>query len=394
VTVADEETVICSGRRYINATHSSLHHIANLIQSWNVYNHANIERVKADEAAAAAREAADEQRMQELDAERRAAILRGQTPPPLPEDAGKKDTGRKGERDDRGHDRKRRKLAGEDDTDMDIRLAATVTAPKDEEKDDARVLKLRNTKIDAPLTDHAGNIDLFPVDMKESIKREKNAEVEKEKRRKERTFEDQYTMRFSNAAGREGLEKPWYAAQQKSSEHNKDDTAALEYAGFENKNVWGNEDPRRIEREQARISSNDPFAFMQQAQNQLKRSKEDKKKWAAERDRELRELRATQEREDRRSRHHKRKRRDEDPVESISKDEARRSIDRARSKHKHGHRHGDRSRSRDRAAHKSSHRHERRRSRSRSRDRGREDRRKYSSSRPTRDDRHGDARGA
>jgi hypothetical protein len=344
--------------------------------------------VKADEAAAAAREAADEQRMQELDAERRAAILRGQTPPPLPEDAGKKDTGRKGERDDRGHDRKRRKLAGEDDTDMDIRLAATVTAPKDEEKDDARVLKLRNTKIDAPLTDHAGNIDLFPVDMKESIKREKNAEVEKEKRRKERTFEDQYTMRFSNAAGREGLEKPWYAAQQKSSEHNKDDTAALEYAGFENKNVWGNEDPRRIEREQARISSNDPFAFMQQAQNQLKRSKEDKKKWAAERDRELRELRATQEREDRRSRHHKRKRRDEDPVESISKDEARRSIDRARSKHKHGHRHGDRSRSRDRAAHKLSHRHERRRSRSRSRDRGREDRRKYSSSRLTRDDRH------
>jgi hypothetical protein len=328
--------------------------------------------------------------MQELDAARRAAILRGQTPPPLPEDADKKDAGRKRERDDRGHDRKRRKLAGEDDTDMDIRLAATVTAPADDDKEDARVLKLRDTKIDAPLTNHAGNIDLFPVDLKEATKREKNAEVEKEMRRQERAFEDQYTMRFSNAAGREGLDKPWYAAQQKPPKHDDEDTAALDY--LENKNVWGNEDPRRREREQARIVSSDPFAFMQQAQNQLKRSKEDKKKWAAERDRELRELRATQEREDRRSRHQKRKRKDEQSLASISTDEPQRSIDRARSKHKYGHRNGDRSCSPDRVAHRSSHRHERRGSRSRSRDLEREDRRKHSSSRHTRHDRHEDKR--
>jgi hypothetical protein len=207
--------------------------------------------------------------------------------------------------------------------------------------------------------------------MKEAIKREKNAEVEKEKRKKERAFEDQYTMRFSNAAGREGLEKPWYTAQQRPAEERGEDTAALEYPLLENKNVWGNEDPRRKEREKARITSNDPFAFMQQAQQQLKRSKEDKKKWAAERDRELRELRATQEREYRRSRHRKRKKRDEDDVDKPSSDEDRRNVDRIRSS-KHKHRHRRDSRSRDKSEHRSSHRHDRRRSRSHSRDRKRE----------------------
>jgi hypothetical protein len=336
--------------------------------------------VKADEEAAAAREAADEQRMQELDAERRAAILRGRTPPPLPEEVDKKDPGRKRDREDRGHDKKRRKLAGEDDTDMDIRLAASITAPGDDKQDDAKILKLRNTKIDAPLTDHAGNIDLFPVDMKESIKREKNAEVEKEKKRRERALEDQYTMRFSNAAGRDGLEQPWYAAQQKPAEQNEDALAALEYAGFENKNVWGNEDPRRKERAQARITSSDPFAFMQKAQSQLKRSKEDKKKWAAERDRELRELRATQEREDRRDRHRKRKHTGD--AESRISRTAYHDTDTTRSskqKHRHGHR--SRSRSRDRTASKASPPRERRRSRSGSRDRGRRNRGNQTSSR-------------
>jgi hypothetical protein len=325
--------------------------------------------------------------MQELDAERRAAILRGRTPPPLPEEVDRStDIGRKRDRDDRGHDKKRRKLAGEDDTDMDIRLAAAVTAPIGDKDEDARILKLRNTKIEAPLTDHAGNIDLFPVDMKEAIKREKNAEVEKQKRKKERAFEDQYTMRFSNAAGRDGLEDPWYAAQQKPVKQTEEAVAALEYAGFENKNVWGNEDPRRKEREQARISSSDPFAFMQQAQTQLKKSKEDKKRWAAERERDLRELRATQEDEDRKSRHHKRRRSEDEDAESFSShNEKRRDLDKARSsKHEPRRRHG--SRSRDRSTVKSSNRHERRRSRSRNRERERTSRPKYSSSRRDRDE--------
>ncbi|CBY01949.1 hypothetical protein LEMA_P007360.1 [Plenodomus lingam JN3] len=264
-------------------------------KSWNVYNADNIARVKADEAAAAAREAADEQRMQELDAERRAAILRGRTPPPLPESTTSDGRGQRRARDEGGRERKRRKLAGEDDTDMDIRLASKAL-PKTEEYNEAKILKLRSTLSDAPLTDHAGHIDLFPVDMKEAIKREKNAEVEKEKRKKEKALEDQYTMRLSNAAGKGGISQPWYTADQKSAPTAGKDQELTAYSGFEEKDVWGNEDPRRKERQQARISTSDPFALMQKAQAQLQRSKLDKKKWAEERDRELRELRATQER--------------------------------------------------------------------------------------------------
>ena len=112
--------------------------------------------------------------MQAVDAARRAAILRGQTPPPLPEDnkTTKDRSGRADKRD--GHDRKRRRLAGEDDTDRDIRLATSTTAPKGDIGPDARLLKLRKPTSDAPLTDHAGNINLFPVDLKEAMKREKN----------------------------------------------------------------------------------------------------------------------------------------------------------------------------------------------------------------------------
>jgi hypothetical protein len=245
---------------------------------------------------------------------------------------------------------------------MDIRLAKAITSPADDDEKTTKVMKLRSTASDAPLTDHAGHIDLFPVDMKEAIKRDNNAEAEKEKRKKEKRLEDQYTMRFSNAAGRGGLEQPWYTAQQKPQQDAGKDQDLAVYEGFVNKDVWGNEDPRRKEREQARISTNDPFAFMQKAQAQLKKSKQDKKQWAEERDRELRELRAAQEREDKHSRHHKKRTRERDN----GGDHSSRDVD-ISSRHKHRHR--SRSRSRDRREHGSSHRSGRRRSCSRSKDR-------------------------
>ena len=240
---------------------------------------------------------------------------------------------------------------------MDIRLAASMTKAGSGNEDDAKLLKLRTPASDAPLTDHAGHIDLFPVDMKEALRREKNAEAEKEKRKKERAFEDQYTMRFSNAAGKNGLDSPWYSTQRKAPHPDEEAAAALNYPGLENKDVWGNEDPRRKERDQARISSSDPFAFMQKAQTQLKKSKEDKKKWADERKRELKELREAQDVEERRSKHHK------------------------RSSHRHS---STRSRSPDREhGHTHSHRRDRSRSRSRERERGhrRDSRRQQSSAR-------------
>ncbi|KAF2134406.1 hypothetical protein P153DRAFT_328659 [Dothidotthia symphoricarpi CBS 119687] len=359
-------------------------------KSWNVYNPANIARVKADEDAAAAREAADEQRMQDLDAERRAAILRGLTPPPLPEADPEKDAEREREngKRDRGHDKKRRKLAGEDDTDMDIRLAASITAPKGVDDDDGtKVLKLRTSASDAPLTDHAGNINLFPVDVKEAMKREKNAELEREKQKKRKALEDQYTMRFSNAAGRGGTTQPWYSLSA-HKEPSQDARPSENLAALESKNVWGDEDPLRKTREQARISSNDPFAFMQKAQSQLKKSKEDKKRWAAERKRELMELRNEQERDDR-SRQHKRRRKQDDGAEVSSHHSDRHGDKDVLSRHRSRRR--SRSRSRERKHDlDAGRRRERRRSRSRSRDRDRGSNHRHtlhSKDRDTRDDR-------
>ncbi|KAF2274649.1 uncharacterized protein EI97DRAFT_459931 [Westerdykella ornata] len=342
-------------------------------KSWNVYNAANIARVKADEAAAAAREAAEEQRMQELDAERRAAILRGRTPPPLPADvADQERKARRTERGRDGHDRKRRRLAGEDDTDRDIRLAQSMTGPKDD--GDLSVLKLRKPENEAPLTDHAGNINLFPVDVKEAVRREKNAEAEKEKSKKEQAFEDQYTMRLANAAGKGSSGQPWYLNGNAAARSDKDEgpDRSLQVPGFSDKDVWGNEDPGRKERQKARIASSDPLAFMNQAQIQLKKSREDRKKWAEERERELRELRAAQERDERRHRHRKRKRREEGDAEPAAED----GYSERRSSSKYEHHRRSRSRSpRRRHEGNASHRHGSRRSRSRSRERDRKLRR-------------------
>jgi hypothetical protein len=252
-------------------------------------------------------------------------------------------------------------------------MAKSVTARPEHDDKDARVLKLRSTASDAPLQDHAGHIDLFPVDMKDALKRER-AEAEQEKRKKEKAIESQFTMRFSSAAGRDGVSRPWYAAVHSPKQSAGDKKELSIYEGFVNKDVWGNEDPRRKEREQARISTNDPFAFMQKAQAQLKKSKQDRKQWAEERSRELMELRSAQEREDRRSRHLKRKRRDvEDSEHGTPKKDS------ASSRHKHRHTSPSHSRdkreprtsthSRDRHEHRSSHRSGERRAQSKSRER-------------------------
>jgi hypothetical protein len=200
------------------------------------------------------------------------------------------------------------------------------------------------------------------------MKRQKNEEAEKEKKKKEMSFEDQYTMRLSNAAGRGGLKDPWYASGGSNTAglEIKAGEMALEYPHLESKDVWGNEDPRRQEREKTRVISNDPFAFMQKAQVQLKKSKEDRKKWMDERERELWELRAAQERESRRERHGKRKKRAEDN-EDETRQISRKREDSGSSRRKHRHR--SRSRSpikRDR--HDSSRRSELRCSGSRERD--------------------------
>lgn len=258
-------------------------------KSWNVYNQENIDRVKRDEAAAAAREAAEEQRMQEVDAERRIQLLRGLKPEPAAALAIESPA----KHDDVSHkrERKRRRIVGEDDTDRDIRFARedqAVAPPKTE-------FQLKSKKSsDAPLLDHRGHIDLFPMD---GSKRHapKNPEVEAEKAKKKKELEDQYTMRFSNAAGfKQSIrEKPWY--------HQSIGKDPDELNEPPSKDVWGNEDPRRRERESMRVAADDPMAAMQRGVSQLRQVEKEKKQWQQERDRETRELADEQMRRRRRS---------------------------------------------------------------------------------------------
>ncbi|EON63861.1 hypothetical protein W97_03089 [Coniosporium apollinis CBS 100218] len=328
-------------------------------KSWNVYAPANIERVKRDEAAAAAREAEAERRMQEADAERRIAILRGEQPPPLPvEDVEKPERkrDRDGDREGRGGERKRRRLAGEDDTDRDLRLAR---------EDAAKVAAARGTALtstggkksgtsDAPLMDRDGHISLFPVDPRALHRAEKNAEAEAEKAKKKLELEDQYTMRFSNAAGKAGLERPWYADAAARDVRSGSVGLSREGLGEVGKDVWGNADPGRKERERIRAGASDPLAFMQRAQTQLKQSERDRLKWAEEREREVRALEEREARRERRKRRRARSEREEDHLEGFSLDAAvdlridgaqSKSHRRGRSKHEL-HRSGSRSRSR------------------------------------------------
>jgi hypothetical protein len=297
-------------------------------KSWNVYNKDNIEKVKRDESRAKAKEEAEEQRMQEIDAERRIQILRGETPTPLPEVEDKADDGERRERGP-GRERKRRKKAGENDTDFEMRIAHEQTASNSE-----RQIVLRKPN-DAPLVDETGHIDLFPQERPN--KPEKNAEAERELAKKKKEYEDQYTMKFSNAAGfKQGLENPWYSKAGPSEEVDED---------MPGKDVWGNEDPRRKEREAARVVSNDPLAMMRQGAAQVRQVEKERKRWREEKEKEMRDL---IESEERRKKHKRRHREDDDDLEDFRlESSSRRDDDDRERKHRHRHRssHGDEDRS-------------------------------------------------
>ncbi|OQD93722.1 hypothetical protein PENSOL_c030G06674 [Penicillium solitum] len=256
-------------------------------KSWNVYNVENIERVKRDEAQAKACEEDDERIMQEVDAERRIKILRGErppTPPPAPSHLSSEPGPRSDRKSagDAGGFRKRRRVAGEDDTDRDIRYARDNAAQAVAKREELMLASRKADTAQAPILDKAGHINLFPA---ASAKTEKNSEAEAETARKKRSYEDQYTMRFSNAAGfKETIgRKPWYS----SSEQN-----ATAPGAMPEKDVWGNEDPRRKERTQARMSANDPLAAIKRGVRQLKTTEQERKRWNDEKRREIETLKA------------------------------------------------------------------------------------------------------
>ncbi|KAL4879698.1 hypothetical protein BJY04DRAFT_220036 [Aspergillus karnatakaensis] len=282
-------------------------------KSWNVYNPENIARVRRDEAQAKANEEEEERRMQEVDAKRRIQILRGERPPTPPPPLSQPSTSRiekKNHSDHTGGHRKRRRLAGENDTDRDIRYAredAQLALAKREE-----LVLARRSKNDAPLYDRDGHINLFPENKKDQIGAEKNPEAEKEAADQLRRNEDQYTMRFSNAAGfhQDIGKNPWYSSSQ---------ARGLDQETMPSKDVWGNEDPLRGEREQARLNSNDPLLAMKKGVRQLKTVEEERKRWNQERSRELDALKLA---EKPRARHRRRRSQSNNSLDDFKLDES------------------------------------------------------------------------
>lgn len=287
--------------------------------------------------------------MQEADAERRIQLLRGERPPTPPPPS--RPSATQHERASNAHDsvgpRKRRRIAGENDTDRDIRFAredAKLALAKRDE-----LVHARKSKKDVPLHDSDGHINLFPQEEKPKRKgSEKNVEAEKEAADKQRSYEDQYTMRFSNAAGfRQDIGKdPWYSSSFGNG-----------LSGPKpDKDVWGNEDPLRKEREKARIDLNDPLAAMRKGVRQLKSVEEERRKWNQERAKELESLKTEEKIQ---ARHRRKRSASQDSLEDFKLDG---SPDRNREeKHR-----SSRRRHRDSRDKTSGHSH-RRRSRSRSR---------------------------
>ncbi|KAH6620761.1 hypothetical protein B0J18DRAFT_430617 [Chaetomium sp. MPI-SDFR-AT-0129] len=359
-------------------------------KSWNVYNPANIARVQRDEAAAQAREEAHEQRMQEADAARRLAILRGETPPPLSElEQQQPELEPKPKPRDRDRDRdsysstttRKRKRHGEDDTDFEMRIARERAAAGDRASRELGPASASSSHprsstrpgVEPSLVDSKGHIALFSPPSPSHQPREPHPEVAREAARKERELKDQYQMRLVNAAGKDGVGLtdggPWYAAAAAAAASSRDgQTGAGEGSGtveVVEKNVFGRDDPGRKVRAAARLDAGDPLGMMKRGAKMVRELERERRKEREERDRGIRELEREGERRER-----KRRRRDERREDGSDRRE-------------HRHRDGDRDRDRDRGHSRrdeQGHREERdgsrkeeRTHRDRSKERGRQD---------------------
>ncbi|KAI5306589.1 hypothetical protein KEM56_000174, partial [Ascosphaera pollenicola] len=219
-------------------------------KSWNVYNQDNIARVQRDEAEAAERERERARGQQSHDAERRMSILRGQEP--LDSAPTQQDEDRHREPRERHVKVKRRRIAGEDDTDRDIRIARELAASEGAGKEKEKDSRVRSS--DAALLDAKGHTILFPV--------------EREKSQAERK-----PSRSDNA--------PWYT----SSTGNLTSTDITV-----GKDVWGNEDPRRQQRQQQRQIFDDPLMAIKRGVGQLREAERARKRIEEERRQELESL--------------------------------------------------------------------------------------------------------
>lgn len=194
---------------------------------------------------------------------------------------------------------------------------------------------LKRPSVDAPLTDEAGHISLFPEEatgkkQKRDRYFDKDSEVETEAAKKKREFEDQYTMRFSNAAGfKQNLEMPWYSSASQEITTQFD---------VPNKDVWGNEDLGRREREKQRMDANDPLAAMKKGVRQLRGVEEERRRWCEERKNELEALKEADKNHESR-RHRRRSPKSRDSLDGFSLDANSGDYDRHRAKRHSRHSH-------------------------------------------------------
>lgn len=168
--------------------------------------------------------------------------------------------------------RKKRKLAGEDDTDCEIRLAR-----EDAVKGSSQLLTTKQHHSDEPPTDLRGHVSLFP----EERRRSENPVTEDTNARSRNETYHQDAIPLSSATGMDSTSRqPWYTASPDRPNG----------SNLPSKDVWGNEDPRRKERDHQRLTANDPLTAMKRGIQQLRKAERHRKEWMVQREMDLNEV--------------------------------------------------------------------------------------------------------
>ncbi|KAL1310796.1 hypothetical protein AAFC00_001039 [Neodothiora populina] len=247
-------------------------------KSWNVYNNDNVERVKRDEAVAAAKEEEHERLMQEQDAQRRTALLRGEKPPefePIPEPLDSSAPPR--QRNDDGFSKEerklRRRLRDEDETSYAIRVAK-LDRERAEDLSRSGLLRQRPSSHDDSNRDRLEELFNFGRAVEDAILPAPTA-VSETHTRKKKTKDDHDHDHDPSNAQKQQQDPHAFGPSNLAAIQKKPaiwDLRSPDHQGL-SRDAFGRPDPKRTIRDQKRLGQSDPLAFMKQAQEQLKQAK-------------------------------------------------------------------------------------------------------------------------